>query len=307
MRLIFFGTGSFALPSLRALAEHVVLVVTQPDRPSGRGMKFHASPAKTLAEELGIPCETPEKSRAPEFVEKLESLNADALVVASYGQILSQRVLDSAKRGGINLHGSILPAYRGAAPIQRCILNGDVETGVTLMQMDKGMDTGDIIEISRVPIDPDETYGQLQDRLAVVAAELSAQWLPKICTGDYPRGPQGGGLATMAPKIEKAEAELSFFKEAQAEYNRFRAFTPSPGAYLRTSAGTLKLLEARLAGDYPLASIGEVHAVSPDLVVQFAEGAMALREVQPEGKKKISGRDFANGARLRVGSCLAIT
>src|SRR5262249_18938452 len=154
---------TFAVPALQELKDHISLVVTQPDRPSGRGMRMHSSPVKEAALEIGLPVETPEKSRAPEFVERLQSENADALVVASYGQILSQRVLDSAKRGGINLHGSILPKYRGAAPIQRAILDGEPETGITLMQMDKGMDSGDIIAIERTPIGSDETYGELQD------------------------------------------------------------------------------------------------------------------------------------------------
>jgi methionyl-tRNA formyltransferase len=303
LRLIFFGTGSFALPALKALAPHVVLVVTQPDRQGGRGMKLQPSPAKVLAAELGIPCETPEKSRAPEFAEALERLEADALVVGSYGQILSQRVLDCAKRGGINLHGSILPKYRGAAPIQRCIQNGDAETGVTLMQMDKGMDTGDVIEIARTPIDPDETYGQLQDRLALIAADLAVAWMDRIVAGEYPRTPQDSELATIAPKIEKQEAELDFTHPAIQEYNRFRAFTPSPGAFVKTSAGLMKLGSV----SYAHGQVGEpgfILSTSPELVVAFQDGALAFREIQPEGKKRMSGRDFANGARLKPGSCL---
>ncbi len=307
MRLIFFGTGSFALPALRALASHVTLVVTQPDRPAGRGSHLRPSPAKVLAAELGISCETPEKSRAPEFVERLESERADALVVASYGQILSQRVLDAATRGGINLHGSILPRYRGAAPIQRCILEGDLETGVTLMQMDKGMDTGDIIEIQRLAIDPDETYGALQDRLAVLAAEMASDWLPRIVAGDYERIPQNGELATSAPKIEKAEAELGFDRPVTSEYNRFRAFTPSPGAFVRTNQGLIKLSEMSVGPEANDAPPGTIIALNPDLAVAFLGGSLVFRQIQPEGKKRMSGRDFANGARLRLGSCLALS
>lgn len=303
MRLIYFGTGTFALPALRALAEHVVLVVTQPDRPRGRGMSLSPSPAKLLANELGIPCESPARARTPEFVELLQSCKADALVVASYGQILSQAVLDSAKRGGINLHGSILPEYRGAAPIQRCIQDGKSETGITLMQMDKGMDTGDAIEIRRTPIGPDETYGELQDRLAILAAEMAVEWMPRIVAGDYPRIPQDGNLATMAPKIEKEEGRLSFEQGAQSEYNRFRAFTPAPGASIATSSGVLKVSQARFVPDQQ-GQPGEVLSLSPNLTVAFANGALQLIEVQPEGKKKMSGRDYANGARLKPGACL---
>ncbi len=301
MGLIFFGTGTFAIPTLRALAGSVSLVVTQPDRQSGRGMRLQPSPIKLVALELGLAVESPEKSRSPEFVSRLEAENADALVVASYGQILSQRVLDSAKRGGINLHGSILPKYRGAAPIQRCILEGAPETGITLMQMDKGMDTGNMIEVVRTPIGQDETYGELQDRLAIIAAEMAVEWMPRIVVGDYESIPQDNELATNAPKIEKAEAELNFTKPAIVEYNRFRAFTPAPGAFIRTSQGLIKLSSMRLseASGEP----GVVVSVSP-LTIAFGSGALELHEVQPEGKKRMSGKDFANGARIRPGSCL---
>lgn len=303
MKLIYFGTGTFALPALRALAPHVALVVTQPDRPTGRGMRLQAAPAKLLAQELGLHVESPEKTRAPEFVARLRELDADALVVASYGQILSTAVLDSAKRGGINLHGSILPEYRGAAPIQRCILDGRTETGITLMQMDRGMDTGDMIEIVRTPIGPDETYGELQDRLALLAAEMAVAWMPRIVADDYPRTPQEGDRATVAPKVEKAEAELSFARAAKEEYDRFRAFTPAPGAFVRTTHGVLRLHSVRAAEGS--GEPGTVLSVSPEPVVAFAEGALRLVEVQPEGKRRMSGRDWANGARIKAGESLA--
>ncbi|RYG23097.1 methionyl-tRNA formyltransferase [bacterium] len=302
MRLVYFGTGTFALPALRALAPHIVLVVTQPDRPTGRGMKMQPAPAKLVAQELGLPVQSPEKTRAPEFVARLRELDADSLVVASYGQILSTAVLESARRGGINLHGSILPEYRGAAPIQCCILEGRTETGITLMQMDRGMDTGDMIEIVRTPIGPDETYGELQDRLAIIAADLAVGWMPKIVAGDYPRVPQDSDRATIAPKIEKSEAEIIFSKPAYQEYNRFRAFTPAPGPFIRTTQGFLRLHTVRLAEGK--AEPGTILAVSPEPVVAFGEGALRLVEVQPEGKRRMSGRDWANGARLRVGDRL---
>ena len=302
MRLVFFGTGAFALPALRALAPHVVLVVTQPDRPTGRGMRLQSAPAKLVAQELGLPVESPEKSRAPEFVARLRELDADALVVASYGQILSAAVLESARRGGINLHGSILPEYRGAAPVQRCVLDGRAETGITLMQMDRGMDTGDMIEVVRTPIGSDETYGDLQDRLALLAAEMAVEWMPRIVAGDYPRTAQDSALATLAPKVEKAEAELSPARPAKAEYDRLRAFTPAPGAFLRSAQGTLRVHQARLSD--ATGEPGTVLALSPEPVVAFAGGSLRLLEVQPEGKRRMSGRDWANGARLRVGEAL---
>ncbi len=302
MRLVYFGTGSFCLPALEALKESIILVVTQPDRPSGRGMKLSPSPAKELAQRLGIPVETPVKSRTPEFVEKLEALRPDALVVASYGQILSQRMLDSAIRGGINLHGSILPKYRGAAPIQRSIQDLEPETGVTLMQMDKGMDTGDMIHIEKTPIDPDETYGQLQDRLALLAAEMASEWMPKIVLGNYPRTQQNHEVATHAAKVEKAECELDFQKAAIQEYAKFRAFTPAPGAFLKTNIGLLKISQAKLGTGE--GEPGVVLSTRDGCEVSFGEGSIVLLEVQPEGKKRMSGRDFANGMRVKPGTRL---
>ncbi len=302
MRLIYFGTAEFAVPALRRMAEHVVLVVSQPDRPKGRGHHLQASPVKLAALELGLPVETPEKCRAPEFVAVLQSLKADALLVAAYGQILSQAVLDSARCGGINLHGSILPKYRGAAPIQRAIQSGDTETGVTLMQMDKGMDTGDAIAIETLGIGSEETAGELTPRLADLAAAMAEDWMPKIVAGAYSRTPQNPEEATYAPKVEKAEAEIILTNPAKTEFNRYRAFTPAPGAFMKTSVGVLKIRRAKPAEG--TGAQGTVLSVSPELVVACGEDALSLVEVQPEGKKAMSGRDFANGAHLRPGTNL---
>ncbi len=303
MRLVFFGTGSFAVPSLERLAPHVVLVVTQPDRPAGRGGRLQPSAVKLAALELGLDVATPEKTRAPEFVEILANLQPDALVVASYGQILSQRVLDSASRGGINLHGSLLPRYRGAAPIQRAIQNGDLETGITLMQMDRGMDTGDMIEKVSIMIEPDATYGEVQDQLAEVAANMIEGWLPRIKAGTYPREPQNCDLATIAPKVEKCEAELSIARSAKAEFNRYRAFTPAPGAFLRTDFGPVRISRAAL-GETVGGEPGDVVGTKGGCEIVFLDGSIKLLEVQPEGKKRMSGQDFANGLRLKPGSKL---
>ncbi|MCC7230952.1 MAG: methionyl-tRNA formyltransferase [Fimbriimonadaceae bacterium] len=299
---MYFGTGTFAIPPLKAIADQVVLVVTQPDRPTGRGMRLHPSPVRLAALELGLPVATPERVRSAEFVEMVEALKPDALVVASYGQILSQRLLDSAIRGGINLHGSLLPKYRGAAPIQRCIFNGDRETGVTLMQMDRGMDSGDIIDIVEAPIGPDETYGELQDRLAAISADMIVDWLPRIIAGDYPRTTQDHASMTLAPKVERAECEIQFNRNASDEYNRLRAFSPSPGCFVRSSSGHLRIISARLGSG--TGTPGVVISTRDGFEVGFGEGSLCLLEVQPEGKKKMSGRDFANGMRLKPGSSL---
>lgn len=303
MKIVFFGTGSFAVPSLRRIAPHVVLVVTQPDRPAGRGGRLQPSPVKLAAQELSLDVATPEKTRAPEFVEILENLQPDALVVASYGQILSQRVLDSAKRGGINLHGSLLPKYRGAAPIQRAIQNGDLETGITLMQMDRGMDAGDVIEKSSIPIEADATYGEVQDQLAEIAADMIEAWLPRIEAGNYPREAQDSELSTIAPKVEKSEAELKVTRSAKAEFDRFRAFTPTPGAFLRTDFGPVRISRAAL-GEANGGQPGDVVGTKGGCEIVFLDGRIKLLEVQPEGKKRMSGQDFANGLRLKPGSKL---
>ncbi|HEY3779989.1 MAG TPA: methionyl-tRNA formyltransferase [Fimbriimonadaceae bacterium] len=326
MSIVYFGTGSFAVPPLEAIASRVSLVVTQPDRRSGRGMAEQSSQVKLKALELGLPVETPEKARDPSFVSLVASFAPSILVVASYGQILSTALLETAKNGGINLHGSILPKYRGAAPIQRAILNGETETGVTLMQMDRGMDTGDMIEIRRTPIGPDETYGELQDRLSAHAAEQIGDWVDHLVAGDYPRLPQDSELATIAPKITKEEAELHFDRDAAAEYNRFRAFTPAPGAFISTKFGKVRVSEARLTSPSAESDPGPTSLVGEGLVPQskiewggrgfspgtilgpnsvaFANGSLELLQVQPEGRKRMSGKDYFNGMRLKVGDSL---
>lgn len=301
MKLVYFGTSDFAVPALEALASNVVLVVSQPDRPSGRGMKLQASPVKKKAIELGLPVETPEKARTPEFVEQIAAIEADVHVVAAYGQILSIKLLETAKNGGINLHGSILPYYRGAAPIQRSILEGDKETGVTLMQMDKGMDTGDMIALATTPIGDEETYGELQTRLSFIARDLVADWIERLAAGDYQREPQNHDLATYANKIDRSETELSFERDAQQEYNRYRAFTPSPSVFIQTTQGRLKLKEARHSSlEGP---IGQILALNP-LTVAFSHGSIELHSVQPEGKPAMSGHAWALGKQLKIGENL---
>lgn len=302
MKFVYFGTADFAVPPLRAIAEHVCLVVSQPDRPSGRGHKLQPSPVKAAALELGIPVLTPEKCREPEFIAHVAALEPDALIVAAYGQIMPTRLFDTARHGGINLHGSILSKYRGAAPIQRAIMNGETETGVTLMQMDKGMDTGDMIDLVRTPIGPDETYGELAQRLSMLAAEQLSSWAARLASGDYPRQPQDHEQATHAAKIERSESYLSVTRPLESEYCRFRGVTPAPGALLPSQWGDLKIRAARLS---PLAvPLGEF-LVQQGLFVGFEGGAMELVTLQEPGGKPLSGQDFANGHRIITGTKLA--
>lgn len=304
MRIVFFGTGDFAVPILDAIAGHVVLVVTQPDRPAGRGLRPRPSPVKQGADRLGLPVDTPERAASPDFVERVRSLRPTVLVVADYGQILPQGLLDTAIRGGINLHASLLPKYRGAAPIQRAILEGERETGVTLMQMDKGMDTGDIIASQAITIGSEETAGQLEARLARIAAGLLTTWLPDIEAGTYPRNPQDSSRATYAPKVTRDDVRLDFALPAADAHRRYRAGTPKPGARLATSRGDLLVLEARL-DDSVQNEPGRVLEVAEDgLLLAFDQGALLLRKVQLEGRTPVSGRDLANGWRLRPGDSL---
>ena len=303
MRLVYFGTSGFAVPALERLAPHVTLVVSQPDRPSGRGMETKRSEVSEAALRLGLPLETPEKSRDADFIERLRLEDADAFVVASYGQILSRKLLAIPRNGCFNLHASLLPKYRGAAPIQYAVLNGDTVTGVTLMAMDAGMDTGDMIAKQETQIGPDETAGGLHDRLAAIAAELVGQWVERLATGEFPREPQDEAQASYAPKVTKADAELDFDRPAKEEYDRFRAFTPVPGAWVATRTGQIKVKAASLGGRETAVPSGTVVATRP-FEVAFSTGTVVFESVQPEGRKAVSGVDFANGARIAPGDCL---
>lgn len=300
MRIVYFGTADFAVPALRQVAEYVTLVVSQPDRPKGRGLKLQASPVKEAALELGLRVETPEKSRSEEFRSILQAENADVFLVAAYGQILSQSVLEIPQRGCINLHGSILPRWRGAAPIQRAIESGDTETGVTLMQMDRGMDTGDMIAIERIPIGPDDTAGQIYERLANLAGTMAEAWIPRIVVGDYERTPQENAVATMAPKVGKADAEITSNLELKTAYNRFRAFTPAPGAFCVSELGQLKLHRVT-----PITGVtgvpGNLISSNGDILVAVRDGALRFDEFQLEGRKRVTAAEFLNGARLEPG------
>jgi methionyl-tRNA formyltransferase len=302
MSVAFFGSGEFAVPALRAIAEQVRLVVTQPDRPSGRGLAPRPTPVKLAAADLGIQVAQPSSCRDPGFAEEIAARNLDALIVAAYGQILPQRLLDASSQGAFNLHASALPSYRGAAPIQHALLNGDTETGVTLMKMDKGMDTGDIIAIERAAIGPDEVYTELEDRLSKVAARLLTAWLPRLVSGNFTASPQDHERATLAPKLSHSDAELSFSRNASREYCRYRAFSERPGAWIQTRFGRLILRRARL--DWRQGTEGEILSLEGGMTVGFAVGSLRIIEGQPEGKRRMAAKDLANGWRLAVGTNL---
>jgi methionyl-tRNA formyltransferase len=254
------------------------------------------------AMELGIPVATPERARAKEFVKEVAAERPDALVVASYGQILSEAMLAAAIRGGINFHASILPAYRGAAPIQRAILAGETLTGVTLMQMDKGMDTGDIIASESLTIGPTETEGELEARLAQLAASMAHEWLARVVAGDYPRRPQDERLTTYAPKMGREDGVIALDMPVEAAYRIYRAATPRPGCTIETRLGSLKVHTCRT--ESLVGRPGEVLGIERGLTVSLQGGSLTLDRVQSPGKQPLAGNDFAHGKRLTIGDNL---
>lgn len=303
MKVVFFGTSSFAVPTLEAIASSVIQVVSQPCRPSGRGLVNKDSPVTDAARRLGLPVETPERCREAGFVERIRALEPDVLVVAAYGQILPESLLTAARRGAVNVHASLLPEYRGAAPIQHALLDDRRETGVTLMQMERGLDTGDIIAAVSTPIDPTETYGSLHDRLARLGAELTSKWLERIVSGRYVRYPQDRMRASYAPKIDRSEFSIRVDQAASEAFNRYRALTP-PGVTFETVFGPLKIRALALRSETQ--TPGRLVGFDPEPVIAFRYGSLMLVEVMPPGRKAMSGRDWANGLRLRPGDAVAV-
>lgn len=302
------GTSVFAVPVLEAIAAagyEIVCVVTQPDRPSGRGQSVHESPVKRVAEKLGIEVFQPEKIRAPESVERVKSFEPlDFIVVAAFGQIVPQVILDIPKHGSINVHGSLLPKYRGAAPIQHAVLAGETVTGVTTMLMDAGLDTGDILLKRELDIEPDENAGELLQRLSQVGALLLIETLAGLELGEITPVPQDNSQATIARSIKPEEGRIDWQKSADEVANLVRAFTPRPGAFTSIAGTRLKVFSCSasasiIEGKGP----GEVVEISSESVVVAAgTGAVALVEVQPENRKRMTAGEFARGSRLKVGT-----
>ncbi|MBV9760602.1 MAG: methionyl-tRNA formyltransferase [Acidobacteriaceae bacterium] len=298
MRVVFLGTPEFAVPSLRGLAarHEVAAVFTQPDRPKGRGNQLAESFVKVAAKELAIPVYQPERIRRPEAVEQLRELAAEIMVVVGYGQIIPQSIIDLPRRGILNVHASLLPKYRGAAPIQWAIANGETETGVTIMQIDAGLDTGDMLLKASMAIGPDETAPELSARLALSGAELLLEAMRHIEDGTVRREKQDDGEATLAPILKKEDGAIDWSKAARQIYDRLRGFTPWPGAYTMFRAQQLSVLRARVEKrEMPAAQIAvEKHRV----FVGSGSGALELLEVQLAGKKRMPAEAFANGYRI---------
>jgi len=311
-RIIFMGTAPLAAVILRALhsafPSQVIAVVTQPDRPKGRDLKLQPSAVKAAALELRLPVLQPEKARDPEFIARLAAWKPDVIIVAAYGQILPQAILDIPRHGCLNIHTSLLPKHRGAAPIQWAIAHGDSETGVTLMRMDAGMDTGDILAIVRTSISDEDNSTTLHDRLAELGAELLVKCLPDWCAGKLQPMPQDHAEASHARKITKEDGRLDWSLDARTLWNRMRAFTPWPGAYTKLPGvernPLLKILRADvLPGGNGVP--GTILEASPEgIVVACGSGVLVLRLLQREGGKPMSAREFLAGFPLQPGSTL---
>ncbi len=301
------GTPEFALPVLEQLSANyqVVGVVTQPDRPAGRGRKLLPSPVKELALAEGIPIFQPEKLRRMEAVERLRAWLPDLIVVAAYGQILPPSVLELPRYGCINVHASLLPRWRGASPIQAAILAGDAVTGITLMKMDEGLDTGPILAQQPVDIGPEETAGELSARLARVGGQLLLETLPDYLAGRLTPTPQPDSGITIARRFRKQASALDWSKPAADLARRVRAFSPTPGAYTTWNGAHLKVLRARpLAQDTADRPPGSVFLEQRVPAVVTGEGALVLMQVQMAGKRPMSGEQFARGRRDFIGSVL---
>ena len=307
LRIVFFGTPDFAVPSLQALLagdDAVVGVVCQPDRPAGRGQQLSAPPVKVVAVQAGVPVLQPEKVRTAAFLDELRQWAPDLIVVAAYGRILPKPVLELPPHGCINVHASLLPKYRGAAPIQWAMLRGEVETGVTIMQMNEGMDTGDIRLQRATPIGAEETYGALQARLAVLGAEALREALVRLKAGTLPRVPQRDADMTLAPMLSKEDGRIDWSQAAVDIARGVRALHPWPSAFTVLDGKLLKIHRAHPTAVPGAATVGTVVGVDAGIAVATGAGTLVLDEVQLEGRKRLSAAEFARGGQVRIGARL---
>ncbi len=308
MRVIFMGTPDFAVASLEALLrEHEVLaVITQPDKPKGRGKKLAFSPVKEYALAHGLAVLQPERVKAPEFVEELRKYNAELIAVTAFGQILPEEILNMPEYGCINVHGSLLPKYRGAAPMQRAIIDGETVTGITTMFMAKGMDTGDMLLKTEVEITPEDNFETLHDKMAAAGASLLLETIAGLESGMIQRIPQKEEDATYAPMIDKETGHISWEKGGQEIINLMRGLTPGPGAYTLYEGEPLKLFRAEAEnGAFPDAEFGEIVEVTKQaFAVKGGDGVLWVRELQARGGKRMSADAYLRGHEMKEGVLL---
>jgi len=305
-RIVFFGTPAFAIPALKNLLQgpdEVVAVVTQPDREKGRGRKVIPSPVKELALQHGLTLFQPEKVREEAFQEKIKSLHPDLFVVVAYGQILPKSLLKIPKHGAVNVHASLLPKYRGAAPIPWAILKGERLTGVTTMMMDEGMDTGDILLQTEIPIGDEETGETLQDRLALLGAQLLLEIVRGMKAENIHPIPQDHSKATYAPPLKKEDGQIDWSKEAKEIDRQVRALNPWPGAFTEWNGQLLKIYKGGVREETSERKAGIVSWVGSDFIeVGTGKDSFLIKEVQLEGKRRMSVRDFLAGHPVPVGT-----
>lgn len=299
LRIVFMGSPYFAVPTLQALADHYIIVgvVTQPDRPSGRGRQLQPPPVKSLAETLNIPCIQPERLRRPEAMEQLRTWTPDLIVVAAFGQILRAEVLELPSLGCINVHASLLPRWRGAAPIQAALMQGDTRTGITIMCMDAGIDTGAMLSQADLEIDPQDTSATLSTRLSDLGASLLIDTLPSYLSGEITPQIQNEAQACYAPMLKKEDGLLDFSRPAEQLANQVRAYNPWPGAFTILQEQPLKIHRAQ-AMHFKHSKAAGTQAVIEQLpAISTPDGWLVLLEVQPAGKKPMSGKEFLHGWR----------
>lgn len=311
MRIVFMGTPDFAVGSLQALCEsgkhEILAVVTQPDRPKGRGNKLLQTPVKEYALAQGLTVYQPQKVKTPEFVELLHELQPELIVVAAFGQFLSKEILELPKYGCINVHASLLPKYRGAAPIQYAIIKGERESGVTIMQMDIGMDTGAMLDKVVVPIAENTTMGELHDALREQGAALLLEVIDKIATGTAVAEPQDNEQATYATLLDRSMEHIDWSKTAQEVHNLIRGFNPAPSTFTKLPNGkSLKIWGSKMTDKSSAAAAGTVIETGKhSFFVACGEGVLEITEVQPESKKRMPTQVFLNGRGVQEGDLLA--
>ena len=309
MRIVFMGTPDFSVPTLEALvaSEHeVVGVVTQPDKPKGRGKELHMSPVKECALQHNIPVYQPVRARDEAFVDEMRALNPDVMVVIAFGQILPKSLLELPKYGCVNIHASLLPKYRGAAPIQWAVINGDEETGITTMMMDVEMDTGDMLEKTVVKLDPEETGGSLFDRLSLLGGDLILSTLSKLEKGEITPVPQDHEKATYVKKISKSMGDIDWTMDAVSIERLVRGLNPWPSAFTRWNGKMLKIWEAKVLPDpdvkLPCGSV--ISASDEGLKIQTGAGVLCVTSLQLEGKKRMDTAAFLRGYQVAAGSMM---
>jgi len=305
-RIIFFGTPSFAIPTLKRLlqeTDEVVAVVTQPDREKGRGRKVVPSPVKEFALQHKISVFQPKKVKDENFYENLKALQPDLIVVVAYGQILPKSILDIPRYGAINVHASLLPKYRGASPIAWAILKGEKRTGVTTIKMDEGMDTGDILLQKEIILGERETFESLHDRLALLGEEVLMETLERMKKGDLTPIPQDHSEATFAPPFKKEDGRIDWKKEAREIDCQIRALNPWPGTFTEWNGRLLKIFSGEVRQGISKGEAGRVVWVGADFIeVETGNGSLLIKEVQLEGKRRMSVKEFLSGHSIPVGT-----